>query len=95
MLSILVHDIGDSTSAETYCALGGVLIPPRVAQSVSEECGLQDWASSFFGFPSTTKSASGKGAGVIASRTKTVDNDLKKWLLLNLLEVYLDAKYVS
>lgn len=92
VLSILVHDIGDSASAEAYCTLGGDLVPPRTAQTVAVECGLQDWASSIYGFASPSKAVGGKASSL--SRTKTVDIELKKWLLRTLLEVYMDAKYV-
>lgn len=72
------------------------MVPPRIAQSVAEECGLQDWASGLFGFPSKTKSVGGKGGAAAAplSRNKTVNGELKRWLLRTLLEVYMDAKYV-
>ena len=70
------------------------MVPPRIAQAVAEECGLQDWASSQFGFPLTTKLVGGKGAAAPLSRVKTVNDELKKWLLRTLLEVYMDAKYV-
>ena len=71
------------------------MVPPRIAQAVAEECGLQDWASSQFGFPSTTKPVGGKGvAAAPLSRIKTVNEELKRWLLRTLLEVYMDAKYV-
>lgn len=68
------------------------MVPPRTAQTVAAECGLQEWASSIYGFPSPSKAVGGKTTSLL--RTKTVNIELKKWLLRTLLEVYMDAKYV-
>ncbi|CAE6405212.1 unnamed protein product [Rhizoctonia solani] len=43
-LTILVHEVHDSVSAEAYCALGGVVIPPKVANSVGDRRGMQPHA---------------------------------------------------
>ncbi|CAE6446226.1 unnamed protein product [Rhizoctonia solani] len=43
-LTILVHEVQDSISAEAYCALGGVVIPPKVANSVGDRRGMQSHA---------------------------------------------------
>jgi hypothetical protein len=41
-LTTLVN-LRDSVSAETYCTLGGTLIPLRTAQSITEELGIPLW----------------------------------------------------
>lgn len=93
-LQILAQDLNDSTSAETYSTLGGDIVPPKVAQSIADECGLQDWVTVLFGL-SSGKAVNGKGALSPPSvvRLKTVNDDLKKELLRTLLEVYMDVKY--
>ncbi|PPQ88786.1 hypothetical protein CVT25_010472 [Psilocybe cyanescens] len=90
-LQILVHDLSDSASAETYCTLGGDIIPPKVAQSIADDCGLQDWVTVLFGL-SSRKAVNGKGVGSVPiTRLKTVNDELKKELLKILLEVYMDV----
>ncbi|KAF9530289.1 hypothetical protein CPB83DRAFT_868731 [Crepidotus variabilis] len=91
-LQILVHDINDPTSAEAYCALGGDLVPPKVAQSIAEQCGLQDWATSLFSLPTAKSGSTNGGTAPSLSRLKTVNSELKKELLKVLLEVYMDAE---
>ena len=95
VLEILVHDLGDSTSAEAYCTLGGDIIPSRVAQSIANGNGLQDWAETLFTIP-ITKSINGKHATGPSSATqvKTVNEGLKKELLKILLEVYMGDELV-
>ncbi|KIM35684.1 hypothetical protein M413DRAFT_326838 [Hebeloma cylindrosporum] len=90
-LQILVHDMNDSASAETYCTLGGDIVPPKVAQAIADDCGLQDWVTTLFGLPPTTKGVNGKGPIPVA-RLKTVNEELKKDLLKVLLEVYMDIE---
>ncbi|KAF9479756.1 hypothetical protein BDN70DRAFT_906111 [Pholiota conissans] len=92
-LHVLVNDLSDSTSAETYCTLAGDIVPPMVAQSIAADSGLQDWATSLFGL-SSSKSANGKSAAgpTPIARLKTVNEELKKELLKILLEVYMDAQ---
>ncbi|KAH9478601.1 Transforming growth factor-beta receptor-associated protein 1 [Psilocybe cubensis] len=90
-LQILVHGLNDSTSAETYCTLGGDIVPPKVAQSIADDNNLQDWTAVLFGSPST-KAVNGRGVGAVPlTRLKTVNEDLKKELLKILLEVYMDV----
>ncbi|KAF8812135.1 hypothetical protein BYT27DRAFT_7252199 [Phlegmacium glaucopus] len=72
----LIHDLGDSTSAETYCTLGGDIIPPKVAQSIANDSGLQDWAATLFSIPST-KAINGKHP----TGPTPVNEELKKELL--------------
>ncbi|KAF8958169.1 hypothetical protein BDZ97DRAFT_1842909 [Flammula alnicola] len=93
-LHILVNDLSDSTSAETYCTLGGDIVPPKLAQSIAEDAGIQVWATTLFGLPPTTKSVNGKAVPSATSltRLKTVNEDLKKELLRILLEVYMDVE---
>lgn len=95
-LHILVDDLGDSTSAETYCALGGEIIPPKTAQSIAVDAGLQDLATTLFGLP-PGKSVNGKGAAIpiALSRSISVNEDLKKELLKILLEVYMSVQCVD
>lgn len=87
--------MNDSTSAETYCTLGGDIVPPKIAQTIADECGLQDWVTTLFGLP-PTKGVNGKGAGPLpVAHLKTVNEDLKKELLKVLLEVYMDIECVT
>lgn len=49
VLSILTHDMHDAVSAEVYCALGGAIIPGKVASGVAAETpGLANWANAPF-----------------------------------------------
>ncbi|KAH9918038.1 hypothetical protein B0H21DRAFT_847492 [Amylocystis lapponica] len=85
-LSALVHDLHDATSAETYCTLGGEIVPPRVAQSLGERYNLQPWAALLVPLATKTK------PGVVPmSRLATVDDELKKRLIGILLEVYMSG----
>ncbi|KAB5589981.1 hypothetical protein CTheo_6584 [Ceratobasidium theobromae] len=43
-LTTLVHEVHDSVSAEAYCALGGVVVPPKVAAPVGDRRGMQSQA---------------------------------------------------
>ncbi|TRM63448.1 hypothetical protein BD626DRAFT_272035 [Schizophyllum amplum] len=73
-LKALVHDVRDEVSAETYCALGGEVVPPKMVQaSVGDSLGpvWTAWAA---------RAAAGK---------KTVDEGLRRELLRILLEVYM------
>ncbi|PPQ74920.1 hypothetical protein CVT26_011356 [Gymnopilus dilepis] len=91
-LQILVNDLSDSTSAETYCTLGGDIVPPKVAQAIADEAGLQDWVTVLFGLPPPAKGVNGKTPTPVSmTRLKTVNEDLKKELLRVLLEVYMDV----
>jgi len=85
--------MNDSASAETYCTLGGDIVPPKVAQTIADDCGLQDWVTTLFGLP-PTKGVNGQGAvgPIPVARVKTVNEDLKKELLKVLLEVYMDIR---
>jgi len=85
--------MNDSASAETYCTLGGDIVPPKVAQTIADDCGLQEWVTTLFGLP-PPKSVNGKGAvaPIPVTRLKTVNEDLKKELLKVLLEVYMDIQ---
>ena len=91
-MSILVHDLHDSTSAEAYCTLGGEVIPPKVAQTLGERYGLQEWAAVLV--PSI---APGKKLNTASSmsRLKTVDAELKKDLIKILLQVYMSGGFVT
>ncbi|KAF4618694.1 hypothetical protein D9613_009798 [Agrocybe pediades] len=89
-LQILVHDLSDATSAEMYCALGGDIVPPKIAQTIARDCGLDAWASALFGVP--VKSPNGTPAPASISRTNTVNEELKKELIKILLEVYTNDK---
>lgn len=85
VFEILVHDLGDSTSAETYCTLGGDIFSSNVARSIANDSGLHDWASTLF---STPKGTNGKNNARGPTRLKT-NEELKKELLKILLEVYM------
>lgn len=92
-LQILVNDLSDSTSAEAYCTLGGDIVPPKVAQTIADDSGLQDWVTVLFGLPPPAKGVNGKIAGPTSlTRLKTVNEELKKELLKILLEVYMDVE---
>ncbi|KAI0353913.1 hypothetical protein OH77DRAFT_1406102 [Trametes cingulata] len=86
-LSILVHDMNDSTSAEAYCTLGGEVVPAKTAQAIGERAGLQPWAALV-----TPLAAPGKKPGAVSmKKTKTVDDEVKKDLVMILLEVYMSG----
>ncbi|CUA73702.1 O-methylsterigmatocystin oxidoreductase [Rhizoctonia solani] len=72
-LTILVHEVHDSVSAEVYCALGGVVIPPKVANSVGERRRMQSHA--------LLVSVSGR-------RNVSVTEEKRRELLKTLMEVY-------
>lgn len=95
-LQSLVHTIRDSTTAEAYCALGGDLVTPKMALSIAEDHGLQEWTSALFGLPLPTKPPNGKLAAAPTTlyRARSINEELKKDLLKILLEVYMDDKYV-
>lgn len=52
-IASLVHDMNDSTSAEAYCTLGGVVIPGKVASTIGERYGLLPWSMLVTGVPSS------------------------------------------
>jgi vacuolar protein sorting-associated protein 3 len=67
----------DTTTAEAYCALGGELLPPKLAMSIVEGVpGLQSWKTS-----------------PLLTASRPVDDGLRKDLLKVLLEVYLTESY--
>jgi hypothetical protein len=80
-LSLLVHNLNDATSAETYCTLGGEVVPARTALTLGETYALQPWAA-------TLTATSGPGT---LKRQKTVDDGLKRSLIAILLKVYMDG----
>ena len=87
----------DHASAEVYCTLAGDIVPPRIAQAIADDAGLQDWISTLFPLPPSAKNPVGKAPLASApsiGRLKTVNQDLKKELFKILLEVYLTHKYV-
>jgi hypothetical protein len=84
-LTLLVHKLRDASSAEAYCMLGGEVVPAKIAHSVAEKCGLQQWTSAFFPPLPTTKSTA-----LPVARQKSVEDGLKKELLKTLLEVYMN-----
>ncbi|KAI8974864.1 hypothetical protein BD414DRAFT_176887 [Trametes punicea] len=88
-LSILVHDMNDATSAEAYCTLGGEVVPAKTAQLVGERAGLQGWAALVTPLAAPGKLV--KPGAAPAKRTKTVDEEVKKDLIMILLEVYMSG----
>ncbi|EJD51169.1 hypothetical protein AURDEDRAFT_99287 [Auricularia subglabra TFB-10046 SS5] len=44
-LEILASRLRDAASAEAYCSLNGIVIPPRLATNIAERAGLQAWAA--------------------------------------------------
>ena len=91
-LSILVHDLNDSTSAEAYCTLGGEVVPAKTAQQIGERSSLQPWAALVI--PLAALGKQGKGPPPM-KRTKTVDEAVKKDLVMVLLEVYMSGGCVT
>lgn len=75
-LSTLIHSLHDSTSAEAYCALGGIVVSTKMAQSIGEQYDLRDWSNVLF--PTSP------------NRQKPVDENHKRHLLKLLLQVYFD-----
>ncbi|THH03162.1 hypothetical protein EW145_g6477 [Phellinidium pouzarii] len=92
-ISTLVRDIHDPSSAESYCTLGGDVIPGRVALTVGERCGLQRWAALVSGIaPALGLGPSGGSAVSTASlRTKVTDENTRRELLNVLLRVYMSG----
>ncbi|TFK87549.1 hypothetical protein K466DRAFT_548508 [Polyporus arcularius HHB13444] len=88
-LSILVHDMNDATSAEAYCTLGGDVVPAKTAQQIGERSGLQPWATLVTPLAAPGKSA--KAGPMPMKRQKTVDDEVKKDLVMILLEVYMSG----
>ncbi|KIO24147.1 hypothetical protein M407DRAFT_15469 [Tulasnella calospora MUT 4182] len=92
-LSILVHSLKDSTTAEAYCTLGGDVIPPKVASAVAQQMGIEAWGQL------VTASSPGSGFGTAAARGSTagrstsvrapVSEDTKKALISILMRVYM------
>ncbi|KAG8761503.1 hypothetical protein FRC11_013797 [Ceratobasidium sp. 423] len=72
-LMVLVHEVQDSVSAEVYCALGGVVIPPKVANSVGDRRGMQSHAWL---------------VNVGSRRSVPVTEEKRRELLKTLMEVY-------
>ncbi|KAH8108778.1 hypothetical protein DFH11DRAFT_1710480 [Phellopilus nigrolimitatus] len=90
-ISTLVRDIHDPTSAESYCTLGGDVIPGKVAWAVGERCGLQRWAALVTGIAPALGlgSTAGSTASAASARTKTADEGTRRELLKVLLSVYM------
>lgn len=89
-LNILVHTLRDSKSAETFCALGGEVVPTRTAQSLGERFGLQQWAN-MFAPPAPAKGRMGLPVAPVKSQ-KSVSEDRKRELVKILLEVYMNGE---
>lgn len=89
-IATLVHDMSDSTSAEAYCTLGGVVIPGKVANTIGERYGLLPWAVLVTGIR-------GHNGGRMdrSQSQRTVDEGKKRDLLQVLLEVYMSAGWVN
>ncbi|KAI0760618.1 hypothetical protein C8Q74DRAFT_1208816 [Fomes fomentarius] len=88
-LAILVHDMNDSTSAEAYCTLGGEVVPAKTAQQIGERSDLQPWAALVT--PLAAPGKQPKPASGPMKRQKTVDEEVKKDLVMILLEVYMSG----
>ncbi|KAF8609093.1 hypothetical protein BDV93DRAFT_464075 [Ceratobasidium sp. AG-I] len=72
-LTTLVHEVHDSVSAEAYCALGGAVVPSKVAAAVGDRRGMQAYAR-------LVSTSSRTGAPVTEEK--------KRELLRVLMEVY-------
>ena len=84
--------MNDATSAEAYCTLGGEVVPAKTAQQIGERSGLQPWATLVTPLAAPGKSA--KTGPTPMKRQKTVDDEVKKDLVMILLEVYMSGGYV-
>lgn len=71
--------LGDFSSAEAYCTLGGEVIPGKIALKVGEIAHLEEWAR-LVAAPRSSTSAPKRG--------KAVDDRRVKALLRILMEVY-------
>lgn len=86
-LSIIVNDLQDSTTAETYCSLGGHVIPSKIAITIGEELGLRAWASLIVGKERPQRTPT-SGSGLAPS---SEDERKKKMLTKMLVEVYINS----
>lgn len=84
--------MNDSTSAEAYCTLGGEVVPAKTAQQIGDRSDLQPWAALVTPFAAPGKQP--KSAPGPLKRQKTVDEEVKKDLVMILLEVYMSGGYV-
>ncbi|PFH45293.1 hypothetical protein AMATHDRAFT_82908 [Amanita thiersii Skay4041] len=93
VLTTLVHDLRDGTSAETYCTLGGeAVVPRRVGASVAEACGLGvGWVGLFTSSSAVNEEGMGKGkkGGGRRGLKDGQDEENKRELVGVLLEVYM------
>ncbi|KAG8944702.1 hypothetical protein FRC04_001601 [Tulasnella sp. 424] len=91
-LSLLVHSLKDSTTAEAYCTLGGDVIPPKVASAVAHQMSIEPWGQL------VTATSPGSGFGTAAMRGTTtssrstsvrapVSEETKKALISTLMRV--------
>ncbi|KAH7098333.1 hypothetical protein BKA62DRAFT_713277 [Auriculariales sp. MPI-PUGE-AT-0066] len=87
-LVILATELRDASSAEAYCSLGGIVVAPRLAQSIAERTGLQSWAAMVNG----PKPASRRSTRVAPSEQERLneirEDNNKRDLLKVLMEVY-------
>ncbi|KAI0090078.1 hypothetical protein BDY19DRAFT_887852 [Irpex rosettiformis] len=81
-LSLLIHTLHDSASAEAYCTLGGEVIPQKTSQALAERFSIPILAP-----PLPTRPA----ALNQRERSITVDEGLKKELTRVLLDVYMSG----
>ncbi|KAG8701199.1 hypothetical protein FRC08_004231, partial [Ceratobasidium sp. 394] len=72
-LTNLVHEVHDSVSAEVYCALGGAVVPVKVALAVGDRRGLQVHA---------------RLVGTSGRNAMPITEEKKRELLKTLMEVY-------
>ncbi|XP_006463538.1 hypothetical protein AGABI2DRAFT_179862 [Agaricus bisporus var. bisporus H97] len=102
-LSTLVHDLRDSVSAETYCTLGGEVVPAKLALATAEstapsasssvELALKEWYLGLFEPLQVPKSKRG-GVGAMGGmesamvRQRSVKDEVKTALLTDLIGVY-------
>ena len=108
-LSTLVHDLRDSVSAETYCTLGGEVVPAKLALATAEstapsasssvELALKEWYLGLFEPLQVQKSKRG-GVGAMGGmesamvRQRSVKDEVKTALLTDLIGVYSRDGYV-
>lgn len=74
-----MHEVHDSVSAEAYCALGGAVVPSKVAMVVGDRRGMQAYA---------------RLVSVGGRTGASVTEEKKRELLRVLMEVYTQGGYV-
>ncbi|KZV92694.1 hypothetical protein EXIGLDRAFT_718145 [Exidia glandulosa HHB12029] len=89
-LATLATTLRDASSAEAYCSLNGIVIPPRLASAVAERAGLQAWAALVNGPKPASRRATLRAPSEKERRDEAAEDDQKRKLLQILMEVYMN-----